>query len=433
KIGRAFTLKSKGYRHTFRERSERKSYASLLGAYDAGPLDGRVGFANAAHSDTRDGDHSAVLMLAAIGAERGKTIGELQWDQILSGEEVQEYPNRISAKLSRRLWKAVKASLKHEYRTGKRTGTRHLTQLGLESNVSENLHLFSRYRLEGAMSGERGQASIGLKNRFRISEDLTATFSAEKLATVSGRRTDDFLALATGWLYTPAKKDYRLKGDYEIRLEPERRKHLAGLAGLKKLGERWSALAKGDLWFSDEKSELDRVKGGSTVGLSFRPKVTAPLTLLSLVKANYEKNSPAHPGAVDRELLTSIEANYVVNSRWEIEGKLAGRWVRNAFKSYTASASTFLYQAQVIRVIGGSWDVGLTARIVQQRETHTVRYGGGLELGRLMAENIWLGVGYDFGGHDDGDVAINDFRRSGFHLRLRLKFNEKIMKYFHSG
>jgi outer membrane protein OmpA-like peptidoglycan-associated protein len=431
KINSGFSVSSRGYRHRLRERSEEKRYVDLLGHYRTKLLRGRIGVASASHDDTREGEHDAVLMLAALGIDEGKTRGELQWDQIIAGEEVQEYPNRIQAALSRRLWKAVSLKIKHEYRTGSRTGTRHLTQAGLESHVSENLHLFSRYRLEGAMSGERGQATIGLKNRFTLSEDLTATFSAEKLATVSGVRSDDFLALRTGALYTPERKRYRLKGNYEIRLEPERRKHLVNMAGLGRLGERWSTLLKGDLWFSDERIESNRVKGNTILGFSCRPQADGSLTLLSLLRVNYEKNSPAHPNAVDKEVLSSVEANYVPGAQWELEGKIAARWVRNMFKSYSADASTFLYQAHIVRIIGGSWDAGLIGRIVHQRETETVRYGGGLEIGRLVAGNLWAGLGYDFGGHEDGSTSINDFQRSGFHIKLRMKFNEKLMKYFH--
>lgn len=433
RMSRAFSVRAKGYRHDLRERDERKGYADLLFLYRTSHMRGKIGLAGASHSDTRDGDQSAMLLLAGIGTERGRTSIELQWDQILTGEEVQEYPNRIQAKLSQKLWKAVSATLRHEYRTGSRTGTRHLTQVGLESRITEDLHLFSRYRLEGAMSGERGQATVGLENRFRLADDLTATLSVEKASTVSGVQANDFTAIATGWVYTPAEKDYRLKGDYEIRLEPDRRKHLAGLAGLKRLGLRWAGLAKGDLWFSDEKRESNRVKGGSTVGLSMRPKTGGPLTLLSLLEANYEKNSPAHPGGVDRSLTASLEANYRLRASWELEGKVAGRWVKNTFKAYTASASTFLYQAHIIRTFGMHWDAGLTGRIVHQVETGTVRYGGGVEIGRRVAKNLWLGLGYDIGGHDDADSPVNEFQRSGFHIRLRMKFDEKLMRYFYGS
>lgn len=428
-----FGVSAKGYRHSLRERDETKDYADLLCRYSAGALEWRAGLAGAGHSDTREGDHAALLLLTGLALHGASVQGELQWDQIITGEEVQEYPNRLQAKLSRRLWKSVAAVLKHEYRTGSRTGTRHLTQLGLESNITESMTAYSRYQLEGAASGERGQATMGIKNRFALSEDLTATVAAEKLATVSGEGTEDYFTLSTGALYTPKEKDYRLKGAYEVRLERARRKHLTELAALKRLGGGVSVLVKGDLWFSDEKYEANHVKGSATVGFSLRPKSAERLTVFSLFNTEYEKNSPAHPGAVDRELLSSVEANYAASAEWQLEGKLAARWVSNVFRAYAADASAFMYQAHVVRTVANRWDVGVKARVVYQRETATTSYGGGVEIGRVVAGNVWCGAGYDFGGHEDPDASVNGFTRNGFHVGMRLKFNEKIMSCFHGG
>jgi hypothetical protein len=431
RISQAFGVSTKGHRHAFRERDETKDYVDVVGHYTAGALAGQLGIAGAGHSDTRDGDDSEILLLTGLSLKGSSAQGEIQWDQVISGGGVEEYPNRIQARLSKRLWRNVSGTLKHEYRTASRTGTRHLTQLGLESSITKNMTAYSRYQIEGAIGGERGQATIGIKNRFVLLDDLTATVAAEELATVSGDRTEDYVSLSTGALYTPQDGDYRVKGNYEVRLERERRKHLAELAGLKRLSEQWAFLLKGDLWLSDEKIEEDHVKGSSTIGFSMRPSGRQALTILSLVKMEYERNSPAHPGAVDRELLSSIEANYRVSRAWELEGKLAARWVTNAFREYSADAAAFMYQAQVVRTIAKKWDAGLKGRLVYQRETSTMSYGGGIEIGRLAAHNLWVGAGYDFGGHDDQEESINSFTRNGFHVGMRLKFNEKIVSYFY--
>ena len=433
RLNEAFSVSAKGYRYSFRERDETKDYLDLAGHYTTGPIEGKLGFAAAGHGDTRTGDQSSVLMLTGLALKGPRRAGEIQWDQILSGEDVDEYPNRIQAKLSQRLWRAVSATLKHEYRTGSRTGTRHLTQLGLESNITESMQVYSRYQLEGAMSGERGQATMGAKQRFTLAEDLTAHVAVEKLATVSGARAEDYFSVSTGAVYLPREDDYRMKGNYEIRLEPDRNKHLADLAAVKRLSERWSVLAKGDLWFSDEKREDNHVKQSSTIAFSLRPRAARNLTILSLMQSRYERNSPAHPGAVDKEILSSIEANYTLSPLWELEGKLAGRRVVNSFRDYTANASAFMWQTQLIRTIAEKWDVSLKARLLHQRETATTSYGGGLEIGRLVSGKLWIGAGYDFGGHRDPDASLNGFTQSGFHFGMRLKFNEKIMNYFYGG
>jgi hypothetical protein len=92
-----------------------------------------------------------------------------------------------------------------------------------------------------------------------------------------------------------------------------------------------------------------------------------------------------------------------------------------------------MYQTQVTRVIAKKWDFALTARVVYQRETATTSYGGGFEIGRIVAANLWAGAGYDFGGHDDPGAPVNGFTRNGFHVGMRVKFDEKIMNYFYSG
>ncbi len=431
RINSRVSLKSHHYRHRFMERDEEKGYFDVRGEYSRDNYSGMMGLAGVSHSDMREGDHDAVLILAGISAENDKTRAQLRYDQKVAGEEVQEYPNRLEAKLSRRIWKKLAATLDHEYRTGSRSSTRHRTRIGVESDVTEDLSVYSRYRLEGAMSGERGQATIGLKNRFRLSSDLTGTFMAEKLATVSGMATDDFTSVATSWNYTPSEKDYRMKGDYEVKFETARIKHLFSTGGIKRMDRRWSGMARGDLWFSDEKDEANRAKANSTLGLSFRPEAAEDLTLLSLIRLRYEKNSPAHPGGVDKQLVLSSEANYALNAGWQLEGKIAAKWAKNTFRKITASAAAFMYQAQVIKLFPGRWDLTFMGRILHQRETGTIRYGTGIEAGKIVMDNLWVGGGYTFAGHSDSEVIENEFRESGFHLGMKMKFDEKLLNYFY--
>jgi hypothetical protein len=285
--------------------------------------------------------------------------------------------------------------------------------------------------MEGAMSGERGQALIGLKNRFRLGPGLTSTFSLESVATVSGLALDDFTAIVTEWMFTPPERDYKVKGGYELRLETGRRVHLAGAAGIKRLGPQWAGLVKGDLWYADEKERDDQVKASGDLGLSVRP-AAGRLMLLGMLKGRFERNSPAFPDVVDRAITVMTEASYALNDRWAIEGKVAGRWVTSAFKAYTTSSSTYMYQTQIVRTIGAHWDVSAAARIVQQVETRTLRYGGGIEAGRIVARNVQVVAGYDFGGHRDAGAELNEFTRNGFHMGIRLKFDERLLEYFHA-
>jgi hypothetical protein len=136
---------------------------------------------------------------------------------------------------------------------------------------------------------------------------------------------------------------------------------------------------------------------------------------------------------VDKALVVMTEANYHLSDRWELEGKLVGRWVENTFRSLTVSSSSYMYQTQLIRLFGKAWDVSVAARVVQQIETGTIRYGGGLQVGRMIRENVWVGAGYDFGGHRDDGTDMNEFTQNGFHLGIKLKFDEKLLGYFNGS
>ncbi|MCK4548791.1 MAG: OmpA family protein [Candidatus Krumholzibacteria bacterium] len=432
RIGRGWSLVSRGYGHRYAQRDERKGYVDVKGNYRSGALDGSFGIAHASFSDTRSGSASSGLLVAAGGYGSEDTKAELQLDKNVTGDEVPDYPDRIQAKLTQKIWKWLNGVLSYEYRSSSRSGSRHLTQLGIESRITENLSAYSRYRMEGAMSGERSQAMIGVKNRFRLSPGLTSTLSIEKLSTVSGTDLEDFTAFVTEWLFTPPGKDYKVKGGYEIRLDRERTKHLVGFAALKRLSETWAGLIKGDVWLSDEKQGMNQSKSSGRLGFSYRPAYGS-LSVLSMIKGTYEKNSPAYPGGIDKALVVMTEANYHLSDRWELEGKVVGRWVENTFRQLTVSSSSYMYQTQLIRLFGRTWDVSVAGRVVQQIETGTLRYGGGIEVGRIIRENVWVGAGYDFGGHRDAGTEVNEFTQNGFHIGIKLKFDEKLLGYFNGS
>jgi hypothetical protein len=84
-------------------------------------------------------------------------------------------------------------------------------------------------------------------------------------------------------------------------------------------------------------------------------------------------------------------------------------------------------------MFGKAWDVSVAARVVQQIETETLRYGGGIQVGRIIRDNVWVGAGYDFGGHRDALTEENEFTQNGFHVGVKLKFDEKLLGYFNGS
>jgi hypothetical protein len=57
----------------------------------------------------------------------------------------------------------------------------------------------------------------------------------------------------------------------------------------------------------------------------------------------------------------------------------------------------------------------------------STKRGVGLEIGRIMTENLWLSAGYNFKELKDRDLNT-DYSTKGAFIKLRYKFDENLFK-----
>jgi hypothetical protein len=72
------------------------------------------------------------------------------------------------------------------------------------------------------------------------------------------------------------------------------------------------------------------------------------------------------------------------------------------------------------------WDASLLASMLSDSGGN--QYAVGIELGRVLANNLWLGGGYNFQGFNaDASLAGSSETKQGAYVRLRLKFDENTL------
>jgi len=69
----------------------------------------------------------------------------------------------------------------------------------------------------------------------------------------------------------------------------------------------------------------------------------------------------------------------------------------------------------------------VTSALVGGNGTASRQYGVGLEVGYLIATNLWVSAGYNFFGYKDADLAGSDYTVKGPYVRLRYKFDESVL------
>jgi hypothetical protein len=80
----------------------------------------------------------------------------------------------------------------------------------------------------------------------------------------------------------------------------------------------------------------------------------------------------------------------------------------------------------VVYDVTENWDLGLLGATFRG-EDGANQYAYGVEVGRLLRQNLWLSVGYNWAGFEgDPDLARYEYTRDGFYLRLRFKFDETL-------
>ena len=126
--------------------------------------------------------------------------------------------------------------------------------------------------------------------------------------------------------------------------------------------------------------------------------------------------------------ILSVNADWQLSRPFLVTGRYAAKWSED-----NSNGLSTRYRAQVVGVRGTweftpKWDVGIvTSALLGGTGTSSRQYGVGLEVGYLLATNLWVSGGYNFFGYKDDDLSGNDYTVKGPYVRLRYKFDESIL------
>jgi uncharacterized repeat protein (TIGR01451 family) len=331
------------------------------------------------------------------------------------------------AGLNYQLNQANRLYLKEEYQQFQdRAETR--TLFGVESQIIKNTVAFNEYRLVNAASGSRNQGIIGLRNKFFISKDLTGDATAEYLRTVSGtprQGEPDAVAMTLGVEYL-APKNTKVTGRFEHRrelIDSGLHSYLGELGVAYKLHQDYSLLLR-ERYFTEEGNAAGRhTTSRAMIGLAYRPLFSNVFNALTKMEYKHETNSGSSPALKEDAYIFSGEGIWQATQRLQLMGKYAGKLSSDSdFSSYTDLVATrFIYD------LTERWDVGAEYRLLTSHAVNSRLHGGSVEVGYRIIKNLWASVGYSFDKFD-ADLSGDGYQGQGPYLKLRFKFDEKMLR-----
>jgi hypothetical protein len=114
---------------------------------------------------------------------------------------------------------------------------------------------------------------------------------------------------------------------------------------------------------------------------------------------------------------------------WWLSGRVAAKWQKDRFEGGTMSDFRAQWlSGRLVYDIDKRWDIGLGAA-VQRGQGGARQTAVGLEVGYLLATNLWLSAGFNRSGFDaDRDLSGYEYTQRGAYIRLRFKFDETLFQ-----
>ena len=321
-----------------------------------------------------------------------------------------------------------------KYRFIQGTGVNRQSVLGFRSSVGENTDIEGKYEIGGITGEQRNRATLGLKNKWYLREDLVLNVSLENTATVDSFEipTPSHQAMALSFEYLP-EMPWKAIGKYEVRDDANSLQRVITLGGDMRIFAGFGAIVKLDHWENRYKvgNMGSRTRENYQAGVAYRPQSTDKINALAKVAYVSDRNSQiAIPVRQDRYIL-SVHSYYQHDRKLGLASRFATRFVLDDDAAFDegVSTQTYFFQSRAEYAYTNELSGILDLRYIYMNPTSESSFGLAAEVDYLVYQNIQLGVGYIFKNYSDADFSFLDYTYNNVYFALHAKFSEDIFNW----
>lgn len=291
--------------------------------------------------------------------------------------------------------------------------------LGVDTQYMQDGSLYSEYRLNDAASGKTVQNAIGLRNGWNVAEGVRLLTNAERLVSTQG----DSTALGLGLEYTRSEL-WKGSGRIEWRQDVSNRNWLYTASLARKLDRDWTLIAREYLNHVNPKNGAQEThQNRFQLGFAYRPVDSNRFDALGL----YERKNEVKPDIARDVSIISMRANYHPSRPWWVSGRFAYKRVNEVLLGTVPdSFSAYMVGTRVTYDITNRWSLGGIVNVLNGNNGRQYAYG--LEVGYTLMDNLIVGIGYNWRGFSDRDLAGDGYTNRGWVLNVRYKFDEDLFK-----
>jgi large repetitive protein len=330
------------------------------------------------------------------------------------------------------------------------TAPDHVAALGLESTYLPGHSAFGEFRVRDTVGGRENLLATGLRSRWAVAPGLHLGAGFERTAPLGDADdTNDTGAMALATSADYARPGLRLDARLELRRTGSADSVLNTLGAAWRLDDDWSMLARSAIESTQARRDgaADTLRLRQQLGLAWRPKDSNAWAALARYEHRMESSGSATSATVggtgdsagtdghDTDDGSSLSRTHIVSAHlshqprrdlW-LNARLAAKWHLLDAEGIRSHARAQLLSARAVWEFAPRWDAGLQG--VVRLGQGGVRHGGmGVELGTLLADNLWLSVGFNAFDLRDPALTGDLATQRGVYLRLRFKFDEGVFQ-----
>jgi hypothetical protein len=341
-------------------------------------------------------------------------------------------------------------------------GSGSTTAFGIGSDLGYGTTVTGRYEIGNGINGQRNQASIGLKNTTKITDEVTSNVTFERTRAldrnVAEAQTNDNDALSVGVEYLP-KEAYKASIKGELAKTPMAIRRNVTFGGNIAIAEDFTLIDK-MTYFEEDRvapqsagrtfsngtlsaAQIGTQLGGglmkkfdNALGVAYRPVNFDWLNAIGKIEKKVEFNGIVEPQTASDVNILSLHTFVEPIIGLEIGTKYAMKYATDeAFGLHASTMTDFYLIRAEYDLRWNNFDVAseyriLNSRIVGQANSSSVKHGYSAEIGNVVFENIRVALGYNFVGTEDRDLVGKDYQSAGPFISIRAKFTEKVLEYF---
>ena len=296
---------------------------------------------------------------------------------------------------------------------------------GIESTVAGNIVGFNEYRLEQGAEGSRINQLIGLRNNYKINNNVSGNLSVEKLDTIRGEDRDgesDASAASLSLNYLNDDSE-NISTKYEFRKGSSSKSHLFNIGLSAGISPEHRLILAGRHYDYKSESISSRIESRISFGLSYRPLKNNRYNAFAKIIVDRDKNTNETVSYSERNRIISIEQAYQTSGKAQITAKYAVKWSDN----HILTSKTDFISTMLLYDITNRWDIGVSFRNMKNSTTNSSTNGKSMELRYLLKKNLQLGMGYNFD-RFTSDLTDDSYTGKGCYIKLRLKLEDRHIR-----